>query len=106
MKAKCKVFAVPDKNTENNLRYELIPESYDWLMQDDDIELQTVEVEYRLDDINEQEMVLKAIKTLKKRQERIIADAVVAQGKLQIKIDNLMLLEHKNVVNINKGEIE
>lgn len=65
-------------------------------MNEDDIDLQNIEIEYEMNDIDEQAMVLRAIETLKDRQQKIIADAQLKKNRLQIKIDHLMMLEHKS----------
>lgn len=88
------VFMVPDANNEEGYTLEVVPVSKSWWLPNDSIKLSTFEQEFTVDIPNKQELASLAVKTLKERQQQIMAKAEKDRVELQAKIDALLLLEY------------
>ena len=91
----CHLFIAPDKESERGFNYRIVPSYFRWIAGDDWIKVGDVNIDYVIpNDMTEDELRQKAINTLKEKQERVIAEAVVEKGKLQKRIDELLMITH------------
>ena len=90
-----KEWATPDNEQERGFSLLLMPPEKSWYMGNDDVDLGEVEVLFSPpEEMTEQQMRLKAIKTLEAKQKRLIAEAQNEVTKLQSRIDGMKLLTH------------
>lgn len=94
---KCSSFIKPDVDAESGFTHTLVPEWARWMASDDWVKLDDIEVTYEVPgNLSQTDLRRLAVKTLKEKQERIIAEAVVNKGKLQVRIDELLLIEDRS----------
>lgn len=89
------VFLCPDKNDDSGIKIRLISEHHRYYMSDNDVRIGDQNIECYIDIPDERELLLKAVETLKEKQKKIYADAEQQVGKIQKRIEQLLLLEHK-----------
>lgn len=96
-----KLYIRPDRDEEQGFKYFLLDPAfgYQWT-QEADIEIGEVAVQFIIPEmLTDDDLRLKAIETLKKKQEAIKANAYKEIQGLQERIDKMMLLTHQpNVV--------
>ncbi len=88
------VYMRPSSTEESGYRFVVACKDLRWATGSEDILLDTVNVEIGIADYSQNELALKAIATLRERQERVLAEAEVETQRLQEKIDRLLLLPH------------
>lgn len=92
---KVELWAKPDADSETGF-IEILhdPHQYRWGA-DEDVKMGEVEVMWEHPaDLTEQQMILKAVETMKEKQEKIVAEAQRKKTELQTKINNLLMLTH------------
>lgn len=98
-------YARPNADEETGFKLLLVEKDLKWWMNDEDICIATVPVEYfPPDDMSEEELIMKAIESLRDKQKQILADAQYQVHKLDEKINKMLLLTHQpkddNVINL------
>jgi hypothetical protein len=103
-------FARPDEQEPNGFKLILVDKDMRYWMNDEDINIATVPVEYfPPENMNKEELVLKAIESLRDKQKQILANAQRHVDQLNEKINQLQMLtyqpldESDNVIDINGG---
>jgi len=92
------LFAVSDKEAENGLKLVIINKDHRYWMDDNAIFIDNIVVRFPIaKSIDMQELRLKAIETLKDKQRKARLDAAEKIAALQVKIDQLLLLEYKPI---------
>lgn len=87
------IFVESDKKAADGMKLFLVPKRWEYYPDDEAVKLGKVQVRYTaLKDLTPKEIRAKAIKTLRDKQERVIAEAQKRKMRLQEKIDNLLLL--------------
>jgi hypothetical protein len=91
------LFAAPDKNSPDGMSLYIVAKRHEYYPSDEHIKLAEVLVHYDPpNEFSRDKMILKAIQTLRDKQDRIIAEAQKHKMELQQKIDKLLLLDHKH----------
>ena len=113
LKETMSIYAVPDSQESIGFKFKLIPQEKKWWMHDEDICVGEVEVEYDPpSDMTKDQLVLKAIETLKDKQTQAMASAQVKYNELQEKINKLTLISHNpsdvddSIIEHDKGDDE
>ena len=76
------VYAVPDENESIGFRFQLVPKNKKWWMDDVDVCVGETEVEYSPpSDLTKEQLVLKAIETLKDKQKQTMPNLNVTNCK-------------------------
>lgn len=90
------LFVESDTEALNGMKFFLVPKRYRWATNDEQVKIEDVVVTYGLpNDLTQDQIRLKAVETLREKQERVIAEAQKQKVFLQEKIDNLLLLTHQ-----------
>ena len=88
------VFARPDLDNEQGYRFIIFSPELKWYSNDTDIELETLEILTPELEHSKGELAIKAINTLREKQERKRAEAEQDCQRLQEQIDKLLLLPY------------
>lgn len=92
---KMDIWAIPDADEREGFRLELMPTSRSWCMSESDVRLGTASVPFQVpDDMSHEEMVRKAVETLRDRQKQILAEARRRVTALDARINELLMLTH------------
>jgi len=95
MKEKMILFAESDNDSESGIHLFLVPERWEFLPSDECIKLETVDVYYEASvNTTSEALRLKAIETLRDKQQRVIAEAEKKRAELEKKIEALLLLTY------------
>ena len=101
------IYAVPDDNEEIGFKFRLIPKRRKWWMNDNDICVGETEVSYSPpSNMTKEQLVMKAIETLKDKQKETMANAQLKYNSLQAKINKFQLLTHQPTETEIDGEVE
>jgi hypothetical protein len=105
---KMDIWAVPDPDNPEGFGLTLIPPDRGFWMGNNDVKLGTTSVTfYPPENMSREEMVLKAIETLRDKQKEILARAQRDITKLDARINQLLMLTHQpdpgNVVVLRTG---
>lgn len=93
---KMAIYAVANRHAEMRFDFTLVPAKKTWWMHDDDIKLEEIEITYDPPQgVTKEQLMLKAIDTLKGKQQHAMAQAQLKVNELQAKIDELMMLTHQ-----------
>jgi len=89
---------VVEANSENEsgVSFFLANTRHEWWLDDEAVKVSTVKITYEYpDSLSEDEFRVMAIKTLRDKQDRVIAEAQLTKVDLQNKIDKLLMLTHQ-----------
>lgn len=89
------IYMVPDSTEEQGFRIRLIQSDMAYWADDDHIKIGEHELDLDLTIPSQQELQVMAIDSLKDKQEAIMKQAVERKQELQVKIDNLLMLEYQ-----------
>ena len=91
------IFAIPDADAKEGFTTTLIQPRHKWLMNDEDINLGEVDVYYDIpSSLDRNELIGKAITTMKEKQARYRAEAEEKCTRLQEKINTLLMITHQS----------
>lgn len=101
------LYARPNDDSESGFDWLLIEERHRWFMNDHDVMMDTVVVEFfPPEDMSTDEITMKAIETMREKQKQIRADANMRVNKLEAKINNLLRITHQPEQSENIIDIE
>lgn len=89
------VWARTDPAEAEGFRLLLVPRELRMWMGDQDVCLETVPIEFQSPNMSHEAMVLKAIQTLRDKQEDILAGAQLQVARLDERINRLLMLTHQ-----------
>lgn len=97
------IYMVPDSDAPDGYRIQLVEDAHKWYTHADSINLGKTTVCLDLDIPSDDQLAVKAIETLKAKQDQIMADAFDRKVELQSKINKLTLITHQYKEDINHG---
>jgi len=90
------LFVESDASKDTGMNFFIVPDRYEYYPNDEQVKLSEIEIKYKIPEgISEQDIREKAIKTLRDKQERVVAEAEIQRQKLQVKIDGLLMLTNQ-----------
>ena len=91
------LYARPDADEDNGFKLILVPEIFKYYTDASDVMIDVVSVEYMPPgNLSYQEMVIKAVETLRDKQKQILASAHRSIAQLDDKINTMLLLTHQS----------
>lgn len=95
MKFTMALLAIPDSSENSGFRFDLCSPCDVFIKGTDTIKLEEVEVEVNTYEYDHEDLRKKAVKTLKERQQIVMAEAVNTCNRLQEIVDKLTPIEYK-----------
>lgn len=96
IREKMTLFARPDADAEHGFILMPVHPTHEYWMRDSDIKVDTVNIEYLPpQNMSREEMIQKAVITLRDKQKQIRAEAHKEVQKLEEKINEMLLLTHQ-----------
>jgi len=87
------LYARPNEDAENGFQLILVTEQFRYYMHDENVLLDTVVVEYMPPvDLSYEQMIVKAVQTLRDKQKQILAESHRKIAQLDEKINKMLLL--------------